>query len=294
MRTFISILIVFLIPRCVWTQTYHQFQAGNAKWGITLTDYWDMSSSLYFFSLEGDTLIDGNMYTKLYKSPYNVSYFDQDLATYTGAIYEDTGKIVYYVPAFESVPSILYNFGMQLLDTLQVVGADGTLIGVTLQLDTIINEEINAAGDVRKVYYLIESEGDLFDIWIEGIGSAFGLFELPWLATFGFNLTCYEQNGEQVYGIINNCMANGIQQNFTSGRLSVYPTLITEKTTITIPAPEIETLIIVSDLNGKVIMRKTAVNEREIELDLIKLSQGFYLISITNRVLSLSAKIVKV
>lgn len=179
--------------------------------------------NVYGNYIEGDTLINGESWKKVYNyfgfSDFNNSYY---------AAIRDIGRKVYSIAKGSNKPRLLYDFGLKEGQTVKC-GIEGnafcclldkdenpdTLLGFKLvsylrveRIDTIQANGLqfrrftltflDAFQSPLVNQGIINSEqGMLYDtgnvIWVEGIGSSVGPFS-PWWPFFpqhAFNLTCY-------------------------------------------------------------------------------------------------------
>jgi hypothetical protein len=186
------------------TSSYHSMPDSGAVWNFHYTFYcfWTgggVADIYYSLTVSGDTIINGNTYHKLYR-PYAQSFSVGNcggvLIGYNGAFREDTSnRKVYYVPIANSVEQLLYDFNLQVGDT--VVGYLQSLISPYDTVQSI--DSILIGNSYRKRWNI----NPCYDIYlIEGIGSTYGLYEnSPGCATdfANYYLTCFQQNGLTLY-----------------------------------------------------------------------------------------------
>lgn len=146
----------------------------------------------YIYQLEGDTLIDGRKYRKLYHT------VDKQAKNWhkRGYLYEDIGqKKVWYRPAWGDRDRLLYNFDVAEKDTFYTMGrifySLETPNTVDWNYDSIrhIVKKVDTVKISHKDHRRITLESTLItplgsyhrsfeNVWIEGIGSTNGLFSL--------------------------------------------------------------------------------------------------------------------
>ena len=138
---------------------YHPFPLNNGFWSFRFYDGMGAATSIFnAYSINGDTLITTTNYKKMYLN-----------SAYAGALRE-SNKIIYFLPDTSSVELVLYNFNLQVGDTIihpyggtQCHGDTVTVISV----DTIsVNSVLFPAGGYRLAIGLSSGAG-----WIDGIGS---------------------------------------------------------------------------------------------------------------------------
>ena len=203
------LFIIFSIAFSVKAQTsvYHEFPDSNANWNIHFYVYptlsWPPSSEHYTTTISGDTIINASTYHKL-----NIPHIQVDtngacfmifFTGYQGAIRQDTLiKKVYYVSPYDTTEQLLYDFTLQIGDTVKGYFGPNYLVfpATVYSIDSIL-----IGNNYRKMWNI---SGGIINTIIEGIGSSFGLLESPYPnASFQcpleFTLTCFSQNGASLY-----------------------------------------------------------------------------------------------
>lgn len=186
------------------TFVYHPFPESNATWNINMSQgmcfMGGFSSEDYSITFSGDTIIENLAYQKL-TSPFVQSNFTGgctqiNFPGYQGAIRQDvTNKKVYYVPPSQLTEQLLYDFTMEVGDTVK-----GYLESFNYPLDIVTEIDSVLVGDnYRKRWFI----NPCYEIYlIEGIGSTFGLLK-PSLGCATdmdyYSLTCFNQNGQSLY-----------------------------------------------------------------------------------------------
>ncbi len=202
MKIIALILFSFAFLNSAISVEYYPFPTQNARWYTSLSGVFCLPapSPCNFGEtiFEGDTIINNNLYSKIYQlskdgeSPIYKNYLGG---------FRNSGKKVFYFRDFTQEEIVLYDFTMQLndtvsfsftLDTAVVVSIDSILIGT----DYRKRFNLESLRSNEEVYFYPYSI-------IEGIGSINGLFAGPNAYT-GFEdgwhiLTCFWENGEVVY-----------------------------------------------------------------------------------------------
>ena len=186
------------------TSAYHPFPDSNAVWNIhfSITCYWNgtMGNNFYSIAISEDTLINGQVYHKL-TTPF-VQYYSTGLCGgelpvgYRGAIRQDTtNRKVFYVPPSNTIELLLYDFTLQVGDTVTgyiesninepdiVQSIDSVLVGSTYRKRWNINPSYNIH-------------------FIEGIGSTYGLIQQSPgdITDFpDYEITCFQVNEQTLY-----------------------------------------------------------------------------------------------
>lgn len=178
---------------------YRPFAQECKKWE---TQVGGIKEHLYGNKIEGDTIIAGETWKKV----YNYVGFNTLYCSYYAAI-RDVGDKVYAIAQGSKKPRLLYDFGLNVGDLLKC-GIEGKdfccLLDKDEPLDTLFGfpfkvylrvERIDTITYVEKEYrrftftaldgfqeYFYNDEGPIRDniVWVEGIGSGAGPFS-PWM-----------------------------------------------------------------------------------------------------------------
>jgi len=226
MRKFILLIFIFVSFRlCAQTNVYHPFPDSNTHWSeSTWWVYWGPPpctvNDAYILFFSGDTVIGANTYHKILKSGYisascpppGYYYYNQ----YAGAIRQDTfQKMVYYLPNTSTTEQLLYDFNLNIGDTLSP--SYNNVIGVYVSaIDSVL-----VGNNYHKRFIIKPLSGgwpppDTSSALIEGLGSTFGLFN-PWdhPVESGGVLNCFGHNAEY-YPTNSNCaFATGVNETTT-------------------------------------------------------------------------------
>lgn len=180
----ISILFVISLGTKAQTYIYHPFPQVNS--------YWDFSQSFYCWTgipgyvtqsysifVSNDTLIGTETYHKLF-IPYlksdssGCSSASVTQGIYKGCIREDSSaKKVYYIKPFLSTEKLLYDFNLQVGDTIYgELEAPGSAKDTVIAIDSV--EAWGSGGGWVKRWFI----NSCYNIYIiEGVGSNYGLIE---------------------------------------------------------------------------------------------------------------------
>ena len=278
------------------TSVYHPFPDSNAVWNFHFQWYCfanGTADEYYSITFSGDTIIGSQTYHKL-STPFVQSYSTGTCGGYPtgfrGAIREDTAaRKIFFVPPSESTEQLLYDFTMQVGDTVRgftasfawpadiVQSIDSILVGTTYRKRWNINNCYNIH-------------------FIEGIGSTYGLIEVsPGCVTDlpDYTLTCFQQNGNAHYpDTITNCqLITSIQsKDKVLYKVEAFPNPSNGCFTIEFGGGDIKELFI-TDLLGKIILRQSIDKQTQIKID--NLHAGTYLLILIDRNgLRLNSKIV--
>lgn len=254
--------------------TYHPFPEGNATWNyIYFQQFMSMPPNdyelvNYSYTFSGDTLINNLTYHKLitpFPNAYVVGY------GYRGAIRQDiVEKKVFFIPPTEISERVLYDFTMQVGDTVKGVPYYSPR-------DTVQSIDSVLIGNIFRKRWLIH---DNYYI-IEGIGSTCELLGIvPVAYTDGpeYNLSCYSENNKTLYpDSQTNCeLINSLKFLETnSTEIKVYPN--SQKGSFTIEFVDANILEIkLIDMLGKVIFQRPTNNMKTIIIE--RLQSGLYVL----------------
>src|SRR5688572_26179253 len=131
-RILLLLLIFYSTSSSAQTSVYHEFPDSNAVWNFHCVQWMCMPVGPgpanvqfdYSITMIGDTTINGLIYHKLF-TPFiqiiNNTNCQMWMGTgYKGALREDTAlRKVYYVPQSDTAEQLLYDFNLQVGDTVQ-------------------------------------------------------------------------------------------------------------------------------------------------------------------------------
>ncbi len=181
-------------------QAYFPISDKNALWDIVL--YPDPEGPYPFpyvnhfkYRLVGDTLINSISYQKLIRTTFNIACSVDSTTELYGFLRNDTElHNVYFRSIYQTDESLLYDFRLQVGDTLKgsvFINSDKFAVGA---IDSIL---IN--GKYHKRYSIKLREFFTDEYLIEGVGTTIGLLE-PISEFWPFyKLRCYSQNGQLGY-----------------------------------------------------------------------------------------------
>ena len=196
--------------------SYTPFPEGEAVWHVA---YWEDECPIPFpcrfdqYAYKGDTMVNNLTYHRLY---YTYQVFGEvTQGGYKGLIRQDTSqRKVYYFPSNSPFEHLLYDFNLQVGDTLPQTYNHNDNFKVS-EIDTLI---LN--GSYRKAYKLFppNQAGDTMLI-IEGIGATSGLINSITQPN-GWEhyslLTCFQDAGETIYSPYGdgNCIILGLEEQY--------------------------------------------------------------------------------
>ena len=177
----------------------HQYEpivADGKQWNVLFSYPWSPPEPQHkytdIYKIEGDTLVDGMSYKVMYTTR------NENLTGWSvcGVIRETEDKQVLYRRDGSSYDEILYDFSMEVGDTI-IMNGSGFYPDWMFVVET---NEILINGEPRKQIVLEYSWGDQ-EVWIEGIGSLYGIIDSGSLFLTGgsTNLLCYYEDGDLIW-----------------------------------------------------------------------------------------------
>jgi len=194
MKTFAFLFIMTLGFTNAFSQDYYPIVQENNEWNILQVVYpgsgnpWDTIYWTISYKFTGDTIISDQAYKKVYKSEEEIPINWE----YEGCIREEEQK-VWYFPKYGNGETKIYDFTVNMGDTI-------SFLYQPMVVDSISYKEIN--GEDRKHFYFSYIDFSPFkEIWIEGIGSNYGVLSSGNGMTLGgwTWFLCMSENGELIY-----------------------------------------------------------------------------------------------
>ena len=182
----LSILIIWQLNSFAQTSIYHHFPASNALWTVEQsvhlledTDPWTKYNN---YSITGDTVISSAIYHKvwnegIYKkiTGWTSSIDTGAFSYYAGAMREDTiSKKVYFIPPSHSTEELMYDFSVNVGDTVRsyLLGGDYYLRVATI--DSILvggqyRKKLNLDWPAESMGWSIANRGCWQHVWTVGV-----------------------------------------------------------------------------------------------------------------------------
>ena len=195
MKHLLPLIYFFLAWESIQAQdaTYHPLVEEGKRW--TYNNYLDLRpdkyNHYYWYFLQGDTIINGNICLKMYSE----NEYNDDKIIYKGSLYEEDRK-VYYVNNSGKF-ALLYDFGGIEGDELTTEGGLFTVKSIstienqeeTLRMFELSSKEFEDEPDAEYMHFF----------WIEGVGCMKDFFAMiPFPGNY-CNLVKCEVNGEILY-----------------------------------------------------------------------------------------------
>ena len=224
-KTFITLVAVCLTTS-TFAQLEHFFPDSNSYFSVSDMKYW----------FEGDTIIEGLQYKKVYEQSY-ARIADFDKAHYFAAIREDTvaAKVYCY---YDNEEYLLYDFSVNVGDVVRVYSFwpayyPHIIEQVVASIDAVLidneyRKRIKFFSDIAWPPFSYSQE-----FWIEGIGSTNGLFfagEYSTTHSVYYYLLCVHIDGREIYRENYDCLQDCC---FTEHEVG-YPNIIENKIYLTI------------------------------------------------------------
>ena len=172
-----------------WSDYTPLLQEGKV-WVYGTNPYFEKKAEVYKDYLDGDTIINGRSYMKLYSQPLSDSR-----TQYIGAVRE-LGKKVFFVGAGSTEEQLKYDFGMAVGERMQL--SDSSSVRVESVTDTE-NQNIR----YRCLSVVVEYDNEqVRGQWIEGIGTWLpGLCNSDGFGAAGISRRLYycEYQGRKIY-----------------------------------------------------------------------------------------------
>ena len=294
MQLRLIIVLAFLIPNIILFSQEYPIPADGAEWNSTVVDLQTImhNQSTTRFEIIGDTLIETQLYAKLIAT-WEVGYYqtgDCDFSSsgtggininkYLGAIRTDDNYRVRYIHFGETEALTLYDFSLLVGDSVLISEISNPYYAYVLDIDTISLGESNRKKLTMRGMYGIE------DIWIEGIGSLYGLLstEFRYGEFYEYELTCYKENGSILYTsdpICTRCdIVTSIKSSYCPNHISIYPNPVVEKSMIEWPHSIYPIRLNVYDLLGKVVYSKSIVGSDNCSINQLDLREGIVIIEL--------------
>ncbi len=267
------------------TSVYHPFPDSNAVWNFHLEWYCfanGTADEYYSITFSGDTIISNQTYHKLntpFVRSFSTGICGGSLIGYKGAIRQDTAaRKIFFVPPSDSTEQLLYDFNMQVGDTIH-----GYLDYFGLPSTIQFIDSILIGSTFRKRWNL-----SCYGIQIiEGIGNTYGLIEyLPGCAMDfpDYTLTCFSQNEEPLYpDMTSNCELITSVKSVSAKIIvsTLFPNPFNSTATLSLSSDFEKAELKIYNALGKQV-RQQNINSLSMTINRDKLSNGVYFYQVIN------------
>ena len=199
----IKLLLLFLfLHHCssnLWGQAnvYHPFPEDTASWVVhTYSNPCQGYCNSNYYEMRGDTILNSVSYNKIYHRDAHFYYITPPTVVgatygslkYIGAVRQDSiNKKVYYIDSTMTKDTLLYDFSLNLGDTIRPLYKANMALKIT-KIDSIL---IN--NNYHKIFYFFNITSVEWSL-IEGVGWGGDFFGILYYAGGSYNLTCFSGN----------------------------------------------------------------------------------------------------
>lgn len=302
MKYFYQILVLFLLHQASLSQTYHPMVVDSSL-HVIKTYHADINFTEYKIYLHlGDTVIQGKNYIKTHqgRSQYpDTSFSSISGFYYTGAIRE-VNKRVYVIESNDTIERLMYDFNLNISDTLKQHLFPGFHINLVLQrIDSTL---IYPDSIYRKSYHYLENGFNRYTV-IEGIGMIQNGSNVS-RSTY-FLLECVQIKFKTVYQGQPNCSCASffyklgfasLNENSNDIILKVFPNPATESISLMVKNnnQDINSIKILN-LNGVLIKQisQPKIINNQIIIETTKIPPGLYFIVLNSGTMVSTKKFIK-
>jgi len=299
MKKILLILSLMTLINASYGQTnvYHKFLGENSVWTGGYTGYqspwcYKVIYTLYDYNSGGAMTIGDSIYYLLeQEKTFYPPYYSGSMAgicnftggssgyyhDFPGYLREDTiARKVYYLPIDSTNERLLYDFNLNVGDTLKPYPAFSSCISpIVTQIDSVL-----VGGNFRK-QWTVNSGGCLWDgKIIEGIGSLFGLLE-PYsnFERWGF-VECYSVNSVTMFSQSPDCpvLITQVDKKIKFDNVAISPNPTKNSITISQTEPTFNKYEIYS-LNGKLVSENKIMSILQ-KVDLTGYAEGMYIVKL--------------
>ena len=148
--------------------------------------------------IKGDSILNDQTYKKVFKCINNDESCQHPV--FDGLIREENLKTYYILPE-ETIEYLLYDFSLQLNDTIELEEPSSMSLGIKIPLRVYDIDSVNINGELKKRIKLTHPDSETIrDIWVENLGSLSDFYTIYMKYTGpGKVLSCYYQENELVY-----------------------------------------------------------------------------------------------
>lgn len=299
--TFCAVFLALLSFSALAQDGYHSFPTTNAVWSQDMTGVFEPLEFLDYTC--GDTIFGDKVYMKI---------FSQFSSSGSGGVYlqgglREEGKQILFYKVPENVEFLLYDFSLQVGDTLEVKRiVDQNIQPFTMRVLSI--DSITLTDGLHKRWKMKNIPATGFhETWIEGIGSTFGLLN----RTLGFlggtppRLNCTRQNGETIYTLPNyspcnftlwltECQEMVAVHAAEIASTVVFPNPFSDQLNVSMSAGDASTTLRLFDCFGKLLRSADVSGQTTFTWQRDDLPAGIYFLKVENQGAGNGASVLKV
>jgi len=293
MKKLFFIILALGILTVNYSQSYQPFQTSstNPNWSQAFWIGPGDTPDLYWYEINTDTTIGAFVYSKL-------EYHSTGTNVYYGALRENASKQVFYVLPDSTNEMLIYDFSLQLNDTLFNVWCNqfGTWAKDTLKVTTLDSVQLN--GNYHE-HFILENLNEAGQLeWYESFGSTRDLvMHRPYLSVSGDNyLTCFHNNQglsyttSQAFGWIGSETCFLSAENYELKKLDIFPNPVIDELFINTENTFNNSTASIVDLGGKVMSKS---NLKDNYLYVGYLQKGIYILQIEDNAVTYRVKFIK-
>jgi len=275
-------LFLILISLNSYSQSFVQ---DNKQWNVII-EAWGVGGISHFtevFCTSGDTLLNENNYSKLYRSDDSLSSLQ-----YQGALREENNQ-VFFINT-EGVEGLLYDFSLSIDDTTYVIAIDNGYGNDSLMVIVDSIDFVNIENIERKRLWIHNDEINpgFEEFWIEGIGSNNGplytFIHCYWVCPL-WQLSCCFEDGIQIYqNEYLDCYANDVGIEEIENNLAlISPNPLKRENLLKIQMNDNIRISFIEcfDLSGNKVLSEQIGYSTHQTLDLSDLAKGSYILKIS-------------
>lgn len=272
-RLSVLLLTAILFSSGAFAQDYYPLVQENNEWNV-LYVYNDLNvyppDTIYYtqtYKIDGDTLIEEQIYQKVY-----IKEEDMENWEYQTSLREENQK-VWKFSKYSNEELLIYDFQVEVTDTLSYLPQSAVV-------DSIKYMEI--IGEQRKHIFLSYLNTPCTELWVEGIGSNYGILSSGEGMSLGSWtwLLCYWQDEELVYSNpdFEGCwMTNVGLEEARERQIRIYPNPAKDYLRIENTGNNRIREISISDITGREIM---VIKECNRPINISSLASGVYIVKV--------------
>ncbi|MCF8302844.1 MAG: T9SS type A sorting domain-containing protein [Bacteroidales bacterium] len=302
---FLLTIILLLIQSNVWTQQYLPLPDSNAAWVVEESANMETFFHKYTYDDENkDTLINRENYQKVYLTYDDVNYI------YSGAIRNTSNGIIHYVPPFDSVERLMYDFTKESGDTIFNASFcywEDYIGSFDMVVDTVVYIQSGPYTLKALLLSCIEPYPPYYNgngmAWVEGIGSLNGgLLHTHYCGLNLINLKCMNANDTIWYSPAFNsgCFFSyssieltyesgtcdlpvGMEENLSTADLAIYPNPVKDFIKIS-NIPKVDFIIRIVNPLGETVFNESYADDGQDQIMInCSLEPGLYIIRIESQ-----------
>ena len=268
-----SAVVLFLISISVLLNAQHLVDTNNVWSTVECMSGGSCGTTVVTFG--SDTLIGSYIYKKVLETIDTVNYS----TSFVIAAREDTSahKVYFYTNG----DFLAYDFSLQQGDTSNNIWGFGGHLVIMTDSITLLN------GEKRKRIYL---DSPYQEVWIEGIGSSFGVLSPNFYdhtADILSNLNCYKENDTLKYANPSypDCyyVSTGIANVSGNTTYTVSPMPFSSHAKITFNNPSREKMTLkIYDVEGRLVNFIPNFSGNEIQIERGRMTEGVYYFDLRN------------